>query len=1061
MMRRIVYTSLRFRVLVCVAAAGLLALGVVRLRDARADVYPEFTAPYVQVQTEALGLSAAEVEQLITVPLEADLLNGVAWLDDIRSESVAGLSSITLVFEPGTDLYKARQMVQERLAQAHAIPNVSRPPQMLQPVSSTSRTMMIGLSSETLSLIDISQFARWTIKPRLLGVEGVANVSTFGQRERQLQVLVDPKTLAEKGVSLQHVVETTGNALWVSPLTFLEASSPGTGGFIETPNQRLGVQHVQPIESAADLAQVAVVDDTGANGTLRLGDVARVAEDHQPLIGDARVLGKPGLVLVVEKLPNANTVDVTNGVRAALDGLRPGLAGLDIDTSIYQPAAYVHAAVGNVGWRLLAGLLLVVGLLLLAFRGWRSALVAVATILVSLTAAGLVLYARGTTVNTMVLAGLALALGAVIDDAVSGTERLAGRLREGDGDVVPTVVAATVEVRNTLTFATVFVLLPVVPVFFMGGVFGAFGRPLAASYALALIVSLVTAAVLTPALGLLLLGRAPGRASSAAGWLTGRYDRLLGRLLDRRRTVYALGVVVALVGLVALPSLRRSELPSLRERDFVVEVEAEPGTSLIRMNQIVGQATAELRAIPGVRNVASHVGRAVTGDKVVNVNSSALWVAIDDDADYGRTVAAIRATMAGFPGQDRDVLSYQQSRVKEAEEGADEPVVVRVYGQDLDVLTAKATEVRNELAKVRGIADLAVELPRSEPSIEVEVDLAKASRYGVKPGDVRRAAAVLVAGIEVGQLFYDQKVFEVVVWGTPETRRDVTDIRNLLIDTQTGPIRLSQVADVRLTQSPDVIEREGAFRRIDVTARVSGRSADNVLADVRRSLDGITFPLEYRAELLGGYQEKQAAEARLLWLGVLAAVVMLLLLQACFGSWRLGLFYFPAVLTGTVGAIVAALLLEGTVTVGAAVGLLAVLGVSARGTIHLVRRLQHLERREGEEFGLALVRRGAAERLAPALTTALATGLVFLPFAVAGPRPGLEIMHPMAVVVLGGLVTTLLVQLFLVPAIHLGFGDVASDAEIDLRLFEEELALNDRVPVPRTGDRSTIGAVGP
>jgi Cu/Ag efflux pump CusA len=319
MMRRIINTSLRFRVLVAVAAVGIMFFGVTQLRHAPKDIYPEFEQPIVEVQTEALGLSAVEIEQLLTVPLEADLLNGVAWVDDIRSESVPGLSSITMVFEPGTDLFRARQAVQERLAQAHAIPQVSKPPQMLQPVSSTSRTMMIGLSSKKLSLIEVSQLVRWTIKPRLMGVEGVANVSTFGQRERQLQVQVEPERLAANKVDLLQVVETVGNALWVSPLSFLEASTPGTGGFIESQNQRLGVRHISPIESAEDLAQVAIEEKSA----LRLGDVANVVEDHQPLIGDALVNNGPGLLLVVEKLRDANTVDVTKGVEAALTALKP------------------------------------------------------------------------------------------------------------------------------------------------------------------------------------------------------------------------------------------------------------------------------------------------------------------------------------------------------------------------------------------------------------------------------------------------------------------------------------------------------------------------------------------------------------------------------------------------------------------------------------------------------------------------------------------------------------------------------------------------------------------
>jgi Cu/Ag efflux pump CusA len=927
--------------------------------------------------------------------------------------------------------------VQERLAQAHAIPNVSKPPQMLQPVSSTSRTMMIGLSSKKLSLIDISLLARWTIKPRLMGVEGVANVATFGQRERQLQVQVDPKRLHDNGVNVLDVVETAGNALWVSPLSFLEASTPGTGGFIESPTQRLGVQHVSPIESANDLAQVAIAD----KGGMRLGDVAQVVEDHQPLIGDALVNNGPGLVMVVEKLRDANTVDVTKGVEEALTTLRPALRDLTIDTSIYRPADFIKAASHNVNTGALIGLALAILVLALAFYHWRTALISVATILVSLTAAGLVLYLRGTTFNSMVLAGLAVALGVVVDDAVTGTERVARRLRErGERPLLSTIVEASLEVRSALTYATLFILLPVVPVFFMGDLFGAFGRPLASSYALAVLVSMATALLLTPALSVLLLSKTSHRESPLMARVGRRYDGLLHQVLATPKRAVLIFGVLALVGLATLPQLRQSKLPALHERDFLIEIEAAPGTSLVKMNQITSEVTADLQDIPGVRNVASHAGRAVTGDRVVGVNNSELWVSLRTDASYGKTVAAVKKALADYKDLDRDVLSYQQAQLQPVKK-ADAPIVVRVYGNENDALADKAKELGNELSKINGIKNLHVELPVVEPTLEVEVDLNKAKEVGVKPGDVRRAAAILLSGINVGQLFYDQKVFDVTVWGAPETRQNADDIRNLLIDTPTGgQVRLADVADVRQVDSPNVIEREGVFRRIDITASVSGRGRDAVAADVKRTIERTDFPLEFRAELLGGYVENQAAQRRLLGLGAFSALAMLLLLQAAFGSWRLGAVFFLSLPVALVGGVVAALVTGGsTVTIGTALGLLTVLGIAARSGILLIRRYQHLERYEGEVFGTGLVVRGARERLAPTLTTALATGLALVPFALVNSRPGYEILHPMGIVVLGGLVTATLVTLLAVPALYLNFAGTRTDTELDIRLFEEEL----------------------
>ena len=1038
MLRRAINVSLRFRVAVLAVAVGVMVFGLTQLRHAPSDVYPEFAPLSIEVQTEALGLSSAEVEQLITVPLEADLLNGVAWVEDIRSASVPGLSSIRLTFEPGTDLFRARQAVQERLAQAFAIPHVSKPPQMLQPVSSTGRTMLIGLSSATLSPIEISQLARWTIKPRLMGVEGVANVSSFGQRERQLQVQVDPTRLQANEVSLLQVVETAGNALWVSPLSFLEASTPGTGGFIETPSQRLGVRHVSPIESAGDLSKVAVVD----KAPLTLGDVATVVEDHQPLIGDALVNNGAGVVLVVEKLRDANTVDVTEGVEAALAALRPGLTDLQIDTSVYRPADYVEASTSNVSKGLIAAVVLAILLLGFAFYQWRLALVAVATILVSLTAAGVVLYLSGQTFNAMTLAGLALALGVVIDDAVAGTDRVARHVRENGTSVMRTVTEATVQVRSALGYAAVFVLLPVLPLFFMGELLGSFGRPLAIAYGLAVLASMVVALMLTPALSVLLLSKPEhaGRESAVVSKLGTRYAELVGRSLGQRLTLVVVGVL-ALGSTHMVLQMRDAQLPSLNEREFMVALETKPGTSLTRMKEIASDVTGKLREVGGVRNVVSHVGRAVTGDQVVDVNAAKLWVSLDAGADREETVSDIEEIVDGYPDLEGSVQSYQQARIDDAEAGPAAPVVVRVYGNEQGVLTQKANEVGQELAKIDGIEDLQVHVPAAEPTLEVRVDLDKARELGVKPGDVRRAAAILLSGIDVGQLFYDQKVFDVVVWGTPETRENQDDVRGLLIETPSGtPVRLDQVADVRLVDSPDVIEREGVFRRIDVTADVTGRSTSEVAADVERTIANIDFPLEYRAELLGDSASQDARDRRAWLLGAFTVLAMLLVLQASFGSWRLGTVYFLVLPLALVGGVVAETVVEGPTTTGAVLGLLVVLGIAARNGILLVKRYQYLERRGGEVFGPSLVVRGAGERMAPIVMTALATALAFLPFVVLGARPGLEFLHPMAVVVLGGLVTSTAVSLFVLPSLYLAFAGSRTDTELDVARFEEELS---------------------
>ncbi|MFJ6158920.1 efflux RND transporter permease subunit [Pseudarthrobacter sp. NPDC092202] len=408
---------MQFRLLVLALAAGIVGMGLWYLPHVSVDALPEFEPAQVEIQTEALGLSAVEVEQLITSPMEVDLLNGVAYLDEIRSQSIPGLSSIQLLFEPGTDLPRARQLVAERLVMAHSLPRVSTPPVLMQPKSSTGRVMMVRLSSSEMPLMDMSVLARWNIKPRLMGVPGVANVSIWGQREQQMQVQVDPAVLQARGVTLNQVMETTGNAVWVSPLTFLKASTPGTGGFLETENQRIGIQHVLPITTSSDLAKVSVEKVTGA--PLTLGDVASVRENHQPLIGDAVLDEDPGLMLVVEKFPEANTMEITAALESALEDLKPGLSGIDVDSSVYRPASFIQSAVESLGIALFVSLALAALLLGMFFRSWRVALVGLLVLTVSTVAALLVLFALGVGLNVMVFSGLVLALVVVVGDLVT------------------------------------------------------------------------------------------------------------------------------------------------------------------------------------------------------------------------------------------------------------------------------------------------------------------------------------------------------------------------------------------------------------------------------------------------------------------------------------------------------------------------------------------------------------------------------------------------------------------------------------------------------------------
>ena len=1027
MMRWIIRSSLRFRYLVVFAGAALMVFGFGGVRDTPVDVFPEFAQPRVEIQTPSLGLSAAEVEQLVTVPLEQSL-QGLPDVETIRSKSVPQLSSIQLLFERGTDQLHARQLVQERLeAVTPTLPSWSSPPFMIQPLSSTSRVMKIGLSSNRLSLIEMSTIAYWKIRARLLQVPGVANVPIWGERLQQMHVQVDPQKLRENGVSLISVMDTTADALDAGLLKFSEGSLIGTGGFVDTPNQRLNIRHVLPIATPADLALVTIEKENGQR--LLLGDVATLVEHHQPLVGDAVINDGPGLMLIVEKLPWANTLDVTRGVEQAMDEIRPGLPGMEVDTTIFRPATFIELSLDNLTKALLIGALLVVLVLGAFLFEWRAAVISVVAIPLSLMAAALVLYARGATINVMVLAGFVIALGVVVDDAIIDVQNVVRRLRQSRRErsrksAFAIVLEASLEVRGPIVYATLIIVAAMVPIFFLTGLTGAFFQPLAFSYVLAVGASLVVALTVTPALCLMLLPRSPleHRESPVERWLERGYERALQRIIPRPRLAYVTVVLTVGAGLAVTPFLGQSLLPSFKERDFLMHWLTSPDTSGPEETRVSIRACRELRAIPGVRNCGSHIGQALLMDEVVGVYFGENWISVDPKADYDATLARVQNVVDGYPGIQRDVQTYLKERIREVLTGSSDAIVVRVFGDDLDLLRTKAEEVLDAIEGVDGLVEAKVELHADVPQVQVKVDLAAAQRYGIKPGDARRAAATWIASEEVGDIFRGGKAYDVHVWSTPETRHSLASIGALPIDTPRGTqVALSDVADVRIAPTPNVIERENISRRLDVSANVSGRDLGSVTHDVNERLEEVRFPLGYRAEVLGEFAERQAAQRTLLLFGGGGALAIFLLLQASFRSWRLATLAFVTLPMALVGGALAAFAGGGVLSLGSLVGFFTVFGIAARNGILMINHFQHLEQHEGEIFGPKLVLRGARERLSPILMTTLATGLAIVPLVAAGNIPGHEIEHPLAVVVLGGLFTSTLLNLFVMPPLYLRF----------------------------------------
>jgi CzcA family heavy metal efflux pump len=1003
----------------------LIVFGIRTLRTTPLDVFPEFAPPLVEIQTEAPGLSTEEVESMITMPLE-NALNGTPWLKIIRSKSVLGLSSVVLIFENGTDLIRARQLVQERLAtEATRLPAIAHPPVILSPLSSTSRALKIGITSDKLSQMEMTTLARWTIRPRLMAIPGVANVAIWGQRDRQFQVLIDPERLRTHGVLLSTVERAAADAVALAG-----------GGFVDTPNQRLAVRHQVGIDSAEDLGNVLV--EYRADAPLRLRDVADVVEGFPQPIGDAVVNDVPGLLLIIEKQPWGNTLDVTRKVEEALDSLKPGLKDLELDSTIFRPATFIENSLHNLSRAMAIGCALVVVILLLFLFDWRTALISITAIPLSLIAAGLVLHYWGGTLNTMVIAGLVIALGEVVDDAIIDVENIHRRLQLNRTAGSPlssfqVVLQASLEVRSAVVYASLIVTLVFVPVLFLDGLAGSFFRPLAIAYILAILASLAVALTVTPAMSLLLLPSVERRRHEAplAHALKALYRRLLPPLVARPRLSLAIVLVAFLSTGIAVSQLGEEFLPNFQERDFLMHWVEKPGASLESMRRITIQASKELRAIPGVRNFGSHIGRAEVADEVVGPNFTELWISVDPKVNLPATVAKVQEAVDGYPGLYRDLLTYLKERIKEVLSGAGATIVVRVYGPDLAVLRSKGEEIKTAIADIAGVTNLKVEPQVLVPQVQVRLLPDAAARFGLSPGQVRHAVATLVKGTKVGEIYHEQKTIDVFVRGIPEVRTDLHSLQSLTIDLPLGgQAPLKDVAEIYIEPAPNEIKREFASRRLDVTCNVQGRDLGSVAREIETRVKNLSFEREYHPEFLGEYAARQESRRRLFALTGLSVLGILLLLHMDFQSWRLTLLVALTIPFALVGGVLGAILQGGILSLGSLVGFVTVLGIAARNGIMLVSHYRHLEEVEGEPFGTSLVLRGAEERLTPILMTALATGLALVPLVVSGNLPGHEIEFPMAVVILGGLATSTLLNLFLMPPIYALFGRVQRPADL-------------------------------
>ncbi len=1017
MMRSLIKTCLEQRFVVLCLALVLIVLGASRLPRIPIDVFPEFAPPRVEVQTEAPGLSSQEVETLVTDPIERSL-EGVPFVQALRSKSVSGLSSVVLLFDQGVDVLQVRQLVQERVSRAAALlPAVARAPVMMPPLSSTSRIMKIGLTSATKDQMALTDLARWVIRPRLLAVPGVANVAIWGEQPRQLQVVVDPARLRDSNIRLSEVQNAVRDAV-----------VPASGGFVDTPQQRLGVTLHPGVTTADDLAKTTI--PRAKLGSVPLGQIAEVREGAPPPIGDAIINDQPGLLLIVEKQPWGNTLEVTRAVEAALITLQPGLPDVDVDPAIFRPASFVERALHNLGEALVLGCVLVILVLGAFLYNFRTAFISVVAIPASLLAAAVAMNAVIGTIDTMALAGLAVALGEVVDDAIIDVENVLRRLalerdKPSPRPALLVVLEASLEVRSAVVHATAIVILVFLPVYFLDGLAGSFFRPLAAAYVLSILASLVVALTVTPAMCLVLLPRVAGthRESPVARLVRAAILPAVEKLLRKPRTVLGATLLMLLGAFAAVPFLGESFLPDFKENDFLMHWVAKPGTSLEELRRTTILASKELRKIDGIRHFGSHLGRAEAADEVVGTNFAELWISVDPKVDLAQATANVQRVVDGYPGLQRDVQTYLHERMKEALSGGSGSLVVRIQGHDLAALREEAAVVAREMGTVNGATNIKVEQQVLVPQIGIRLSPNALRIAGISAADVQQHLRTMLQGTRVGEIAEGGMLKEVVVVGDPKLRTDVSTLRNMVMVSPGGTeTRLGDIAVVAIEPAPNVVQHEAGQRRIDVSCDAGGKDLGVVARKIQEKLVSVSMVSGHHAELVGEYAARSDARRRLLALSAVALLGIFLVLHTEFRTVRLTLLVFATLPLALVGGVVAVAMTGGIISLGALVGFVTVLGIAARNGVMLVSHFLHLEREEGVLFSKELVLRGVSERLAPITMTALATGLALVPLIAGGSRPGAELEWPMAVVILGGLVSSTLMNVFAVPCAYLLLG---------------------------------------
>lgn len=1019
MLRALVHFSLRFRGVVMALAVLLLGYGLYVASRTRLDVFPEFAPPMVIIQTEAPGLSPEEVEQLVTRPIE-NALNGSPSLATVRSQSIQNLSVITLIFTEAADVFRVRQIVTERLAQVQ-LPQGVKPPKIRPLTSSTARILAVGLSSTNRTLMDLRTFADWTFKPRLLAVAGVARVDIFGGDVRQYQVQVKPEQLVAHRLGLNEVLTAARNATAVRG-----------AGFVENSNQRVVLRTIGQAFSPAQIGEVIVAHHEGRS--VRIKDVADVVEAPEPKFGDAQFNGVSGVVVLVFSQYGANTLDVTRAVERELAEMQQVFATeqIQVNPSLFRPAKFIELSLHNLNFALLLGGVLVLVVLFGFLLDWRTALISFASIPLSLLAAVVVLDRWGVSLNTLTLGGFAIAIGVVVDDAIIDVENILRRLRENrllaaPRSVFDVILNASLEVRSAIVYATFIVALVFLPVFLMTGVAGKLFTPLATAFILATMASLVVALTVTPAMCLLFLGQTePHTEPRYLGWLKTKHRAWLGAFTNRPRTVIGVAVVLALAAAATLPFFGGEFLPEFREGHFIVHMAALPGTSVQESVRLGKQVAAELLKNPHIKSVAQQCGRAENSDDTWGTHYSELHVELTplsgEEGEFA--MAEIREALVKFPGLSFKVMPFLAERIEETISGATAQVAVDVFGDDLDLIDRKTEEVRQVLAAVPGATDVQMATEPGTPEVTVRLRPERLLAFGFQPAEVLETIETAYQGSVVAQSYQGNRVVDVNVILAERDRSEPERVGDLLLRNSEGTrIPLRELADIEGGNGRSLIVHEGAQRRQQVTCNVTGRDLTSFVADAKRAVaEKVQFPSGVYCVFRGSAEQQATAQREILIHSVIAGVGIIVLLAMIFRTGRNLLLVLANLPFALIGGVLAIFALGGMLSIGTLVGLVTLFGISTRNSIMLISHYEHLVTVEGCAWNLETALRGASERLVPILMTALVTALGLLPLAIGFGEPGHEIESPMAIVILGGLLTSTVLNLLVLPTLAVRYG---------------------------------------